>query len=128
MKHRPDPEIPAEADPDGPPPTEPDTDAGSNPGAPPAADPTSERVASLEDGIRRIQADFLTETRRIRTQADADRAFAIQRVVVDLLPVADALHGAATTVDADPEATRFKQGIDLVVRQLDEVLARHGVT
>jgi molecular chaperone GrpE len=75
-----------------------------------------------------MQADFLNETRRIRAQAESDRAFAIQRVVVDLLPVVDALHNAAAALAADPAAARFKEGIDLVERQLDEVLARHGVT
>jgi molecular chaperone GrpE len=104
-------------------------EAGARDAAPaPAADPAAERVAALEDRIKRMQADFLNETRRIRTQADSDRGFAIQRVVVDLLPVLDALHGAASSLAADPAAATFREGYELVERQLHEVLARHGVT
>jgi molecular chaperone GrpE len=126
MKKRPEPPEPdaAEAKPAGderPAPAAPDAE-------PAAADPPTDRLAALEDRVKRMQAEFLNETRRIRSQADADRAFAIQRVVVDLLPVADALHGAAATLAADAEAARFREGLELVVRQLDEVLARHGVT
>ena len=95
--------------------------------ATPAVDAAADRVAALEDRLKRMQADFLNDTRRIRAQAESDRGFAIQRVVVDLLPVLDALHGAATSLPDDPAAARFREGFDLVGRQLDEVLARHGV-
>jgi molecular chaperone GrpE len=91
------------------------------------AEVLTQQVASLEEKVKRIQAEFLNETKRIRQQAETDRAYAIQKVVVDLLPLADALHGAAASLGEKPEGAGIKEGIDMVARQFDEVLARHGV-
>jgi molecular chaperone GrpE len=96
----------------------------------------SNQLAAIEDKVKRVQADFLNDTRRIRQQAEADRSFAIQRVVVDLLPLADALHLAGASQPAEspegsraeaPEVARLREGIDLLAKQFDEVLQRHGV-
>src|SRR5262249_54909863 len=59
-----------------------------------AAEAALAQVAALEDRLRRQQADFVNDVRRIQRQADERVRFAVQPVVTDLLGVADALHGA----------------------------------
>lgn len=91
-----------------------------------------QRIAQLEDRLRRQEADFVNETRRIRRQADEQARYAADRVVQDLLPVLDALHGAAQRMQgsdaaAADERSGLREGFDLVGKQLADVLRRHGV-
>src|SRR5262245_48304704 len=73
--------------------------AGGSPAADEPAAPSKEKeleakVASLEDRLRRQQADFLNDVRRLQRAADERVKYAVQPVVEGLLGVADALHGA----------------------------------
>jgi molecular chaperone GrpE len=84
-------------------------------------------VASLEEKLRRQQAEFLNDVQRIRRQAEEDRRFAVQPLLVDLLAVVDALHnGIEGLKDSEPER-RMAEGLRLVERQLLEALAKYGV-
>jgi molecular chaperone GrpE len=85
------------------------------------------QVEALEDRVKRLQADFLNETKRIARQAETERQYAIQRVIVDLLPVIDALHSARSGLGEGKEARAMVEGLDLVQRQLEDALSRHGV-
>ncbi|MGE0190921.1 MAG: nucleotide exchange factor GrpE [Planctomycetota bacterium] len=93
----------------------------------PAAPSHEDRVRELEDRLRRAEAEFVNETRRIRRQADEQGRYAAERVVVDLLPVLDALQGARSSLGDDGDTAVVREGLDLVERQLADVLARHGV-
>lgn len=87
------------------------------------------RADELAERIKRIEAEFVNETRRIRKRAEDERKFAVETVVVDLLPVLDALHSARKELgDADDAHAAIRQGLDLVGRQLRGVLERHGVS
>lgn len=105
--------------------------AGAQPGATPT--PESElaaakaTIASLDDRIRRQQADFVNETRRIQRQADERVKFAVQPVVSDLLGVVDALHGAVEGLSTSEHERRVAEGLRLVEKELLDALARHGV-
>lgn len=100
-----------------------------------ASEPTPERelaaakatVAALEDRVRRQQADFVNETRRIQKQADERVKFAVQPVLADLLGVVDALHGAIDGLKGSEHERRVAEGLKLVEKELLEALARHGV-
>lgn len=94
-----------------------------------------DRLAELEDRVRRQQADFVNETKRIQRQADERGRYAVEGLVGDLLPVFDALHSArddfAARVSADEQndtAAAALEGFDLVEKELLNVLGRHGVT
>ena len=124
-----------------------DPDPAPSPDVPPAADaraaapaaapaaPTPESelaaakatVAALEDRIRRQQAEFVNETRRIQKQADERVKFAVQPVLSDLLGVVDALHGAIDGLKDSEHEQRVAEGLKLVEKELLEALARHGV-
>ena len=116
----------------------PAVEAGSSSRAPavdstppaPAPDPlaaSKATVASLEDKLRRQQADFLNDVRRLQRQADDRVKFAVQPVIADLLGVADALHGAVEGLRDSEHERRVAEGLLLVERELMEVLGRHGV-
>lgn len=81
----------------------------------------------LKDRIRRLEAEFVNETRRIRRLAEADRKYAVEKVVVELLPVLDALERAAGEAAQTEVDARFLEGIGLVRRELAGLLERHGV-
>ena len=88
---------------------------------------SEQRVAELEDRLKRQEAEFLNETRRIRKQSDEQGRFAIERVVVDLLPVMDALDSAANALGDSEEDRRVREGLDLVEAELARALSRYGV-
>lgn len=100
-----------------------------------AADEAQARVLELEDKLKRALADFRNETQRIARQAEEGRKYAVEGLVKELLPVFDALHsarqglvaagGEPSSASAGVDAVR--QGLDLVERELLNVLRRHGV-
>jgi molecular chaperone GrpE len=85
------------------------------------------KVASLEDRLRRQQADFLNDVRRLQRAADERVKYAVQPVVEGLLGVADALHGAIDGLSDSEHEKRVAEGLRLVEKELLEVLGRHGV-
>lgn len=85
------------------------------------------RAAELEERLKRVEADFVNETKRIRRNAAEDRKYAIERVVLDLLPVVDALHSAREGLGEGEAAERMRAGLDLVDKQLASTFENHGV-
>ncbi len=124
---------------------EPDTDELPVHGDEPTAEPTPEpvedgaadpvdlealkadaaRAVELADRLKRVEAEFVNETKRLRRQEGERQKFAIEGVVVDLLPVLDALYSAHKELGEDDPA---RTGLDLVGKQLQAVLGKHGVT
>jgi molecular chaperone GrpE len=86
-------------------------------------------VAALQDRLLRLQADF--ENFRKRTLREREEAFLYghQNLVKDLLPTVDnlerAIEHARGHEGADLEG--LLQGVELVLRELQSVLARSGV-
>ncbi len=81
----------------------------------------------LEDRIKRLEADFVNESKRMQRRADQERKYAIEKVIVDLLPTLDALHSAAAALGDSESDNQMRAGLDLVHQQLSETLAKHGV-
>mgnify|MGYP001820008618 CR=1 FL=1 len=116
-------------------------DAPAEPEAPEAPEPTAEdRIQDLEDRLKRVQAEFLNETKRIGRQADERAKYAVETLVQDLLPVFDALHSArdgfagrekaaedANDAGAAAADHAALEGFELVEKALLNVLGRHGV-
>jgi len=116
-------------------------DGGMHPAREPAVEPQTPeaeavaRAAELAEKLKRVEAEFMNETKRIRRQAVQDKKYAIESVVVDLLPVVDALSAARETLGDDPASDvasdaasdGMREGIDLVEKQLETVLRRYGV-
>jgi molecular chaperone GrpE len=93
------------------------------------ADPVEElrrEKDALQDRLLRTAAEFDNYRKRVdrdrRDQAEAATADAL----ADLLPIIDDLE-RALQVPAGPEAEVYRQGVDLIYRQMLELLRKRGV-
>jgi molecular chaperone GrpE len=133
--HEQDDELPAgEATPPAPaaPPAPP-----APPEPPPPPPPTAEELARLraraaeadvlEDRLKRAQAEFVNESKRIARQAEQDRRFAVEQVAKDLVPLAEGLGSALAAAQSATAAQALKDGVALVAKQLEDILARYGI-
>jgi molecular chaperone GrpE len=78
------------------------------------------------DQALRARADFANFQKRAKQQADADRVYAVGSLAKDLLDPLDNLGRAIDHLRASG-AEGITAGLDMVQRQLLEVLAKHGV-
>jgi len=89
------------------------------------ADQTT-RAQDYNDRLLRLQADFENFRRRSRQEKDDFYKYASEQLVVALLPVLDnfalALAAEGDSLDG------FKAGVQMIHRQLLDVLAAEGVT
>lgn len=76
--------------------------------------------------LRRAQAEFVNFQKRSRSQAEADRTYAVSPLAGDLLSVIDNFERA---IDAARQSGNeaIITGLEMVHRQLLEALAKHGV-
>ncbi|WP_422926530.1 nucleotide exchange factor GrpE [Singulisphaera sp. PoT] len=76
--------------------------------------------------LLRSKAEFANYQKRSKTQADADRAYAVGSLVKDLLDGLDNLERATDALRASSVAG-ITEGLDMVQKQLLATLAKHGV-
>lgn len=87
-----------------------------------------EQNARLEDyhnRLARLQADFENYRRRTRQEMDNFYKYASEQLITSLLPVLDNFSRAVLAEGDSLES--FKAGVDLIHRQLKEVLAAEGL-
>lgn len=82
-------------------------------------------VAALRDQLLRARAEFDNYRKRMAREAERTRKLAAEALVRDLLPVADHLELALQ--HADGGASSLAEGVHMVLRQMQDVMARHGV-
>ncbi len=84
-----------------------------------------ERDEYREQALR-ARAEFANYQKRAKQQADTDRTYAVGSIARDLL---DSLDNLARAIDAlrASGAEGVTAGLDMVQKQLHEVLAKHGV-
>jgi len=80
----------------------------------------------LKDQVLRARAEFANYQKRAKQQADSDRLYAVGSLARDLLDPLDNLERAIEALRASG-ADGVTAGLDMVQRQLAEVLAKHGV-
>lgn len=108
-------------------------DAGADPApevptAEQALTEQTERADALAQRLKRVEAEFVNESKRLRRQSQNDKKYAIERVIVDLLPLVDSLHTAMKNLGEGEADDRMREGLDLIGKQLLEILERNGVT
>ena len=81
----------------------------------------------LEDRLKRAQAEFVNESKRIARQAEQDRRFAVEQVAKDLVPLAEGLGSAVAAATSVPAAQAVRDGLTLLVKQLEDILGRYGI-
>nr|WP_252733421.1 nucleotide exchange factor GrpE [Paracoccus marinaquae] len=102
----------------------------------PLADPAEEldRLAAERDEFRDKWMRALADAENARKRADKERRDAEQyggsRLARDLLPVHDALSRALESAGEDQRAAAagLIEGIELTLRELSNVFAKHGIT
>ena len=82
-------------------------------------------IADLRDRSMRTLADFDNYRKRADRERAEARRYALMEPLRDLLEVVDNLERA---VSAGGSAEDLKLGIDMTLRQLSDVLRRHGVS
>lgn len=73
----------------------------------------------------RVLADVENQRKRLARDAEQARRYATERLISDLLPVADALEAGLRAGGDD--AARLREGIELTHRQFSKVLESHGL-
>jgi molecular chaperone GrpE len=80
----------------------------------------------LRDQALRARAEFANYQKRAKQQADADRVYAVGSLAKDLLDPLDNLDRAIDALRVKG-AEGITAGLDMVQKQLHEIMARHGV-
>jgi molecular chaperone GrpE len=80
----------------------------------------------LKDQVLRARAEFANYQKRAKQQADSERQYAVGSLAKDLLDPLDNLERAIEALRASG-VEGVTAGLDMVQRQLAEVLAKHGV-
>jgi molecular chaperone GrpE len=78
------------------------------------------------DQLQRSRAEFANYQKRAKSQADADRIYAVGTLARDLLDGLDNLERATDALRASG-ASGITEGLDMVQKQLLGILAKHGV-
>jgi molecular chaperone GrpE len=94
-----------------------------------------EKLAEKSDACKRLEEEYLRaladfDNLRKRTQRDSEvsRRYALEALVLDLLPVLDNFDRAVQTAGDGASAESLKKGMDLIRRQLCDALSKHGVS
>lgn len=106
--------------------------AASNPGETSPVNPQVDLAQVVQqrdeyfDQLQRSRAEFANYQKRSRTQADADRAYAVGSLARDLLDSFDNLDRAAEALRASAPAG-VVDGLVMVHKQMLAILAKHGI-
>jgi len=96
------------------------------------AEPTAEeRIAELEakiaeqaDKYTRLYAEYDNFRKRSQREKDARYSDAIADAAAEILPIGDNLERALATEVEGEEAKSFKAGVEMVLKQFEEVLGK----
>jgi molecular chaperone GrpE len=83
-------------------------------------------LAEQKDLHLRLAADFENFKRRSRQESEARAAAQKESFIVELLPVIDNLE-RALAAGASRDAAQFHQGVEMTLKQLQQLLRQHGV-
>lgn len=75
----------------------------------------------------RAQADFENYRKRTQKEAEQERQYRVLPLARDLLPGLDNLRRALEAAGQSSDLTQLVHGVQMVVRQFDDILARHSV-
>ena len=82
---------------------------------------------NLQEQYLRALAEFDNYRKRVERDSEQSRRLALERLMMDLLPVLDNFDRAVQAVGGEREADSVRTGMELIHRQLREALSRHGL-
>lgn len=77
--------------------------------------------------LQRLQADFDNYRKRTQKEKAELIKYAAERLVKDLLPVLDNFERAVLAAKTNPDFASFSQGVDMILRQVQDVLGKEGL-
>jgi molecular chaperone GrpE len=83
-------------------------------------------IANQRDSHLRLAADFENFKRRSRRDTEARAAAQKEAFMLELLPVIDNLE-RALAAGASRDSAQFHQGVEMTLKQLQQLLRQHGV-
>lgn len=87
-----------------------------------------EKLQEQTDKYMRLMAEYENFRKRSAREKDARYADAVVDVVSELLPIGDNLERALQTEVTSEEAKKFKDGVEMVMKQFNDSLAKLEVT
>jgi len=72
-------------------------------------------------------ADLDNYRRRVQKEAEQERRYAVLPLARDILPALDNLHRALEAARNGGDVNQLAQGVQMVARQFDEILAKHSI-
>ena len=97
--------------------------------APPdAIDALRQERDALQDRLLRTAAEFENYRKRMDRERAELSAFAATDVLQQVLPIIDNVERALTAAAAGSDADAFRKGIELIHKQMLELLRKRGVT
>ena len=109
-----------------PPPARPEADANTAETAASESEALLKDLAEQRDLHLRLAADFENFKRRSRQEAESRAAAQKESFIVELLPVIDNLE-RALAAGASRDSAQFHQGVEMTLKQLQQLLRQHGV-
>jgi molecular chaperone GrpE len=89
-------------------------------------DALRKELAGQKDVHLRLAADFDNFKKRSRQEAEARATAQKESFIVELLPVIDNLE-RALAAGASRDSAQFHQGVEMTLKQLQQLLRQHGV-
>lgn len=87
----------------------------------------AEECDSFRDKFLRTKADFLNYQKRMRKEHEATAQYAIQDLILHLLPELDNFERATKLTENSKDIDKFIEGVKLIEEQLFKVLEKYGV-
>ncbi len=87
----------------------------------------AEESDSFLDKLLRTRAELLNYQKRMRKEHEASAQYAIQDLILDLLPELDNFERAAKLAENSKDIDKFVEGVKLIEDQLFKVLEKYGV-
>ncbi|MBM3216600.1 nucleotide exchange factor GrpE [Candidatus Poribacteria bacterium] len=90
-----------------------------------------EDIAELkakQDQLLRTAASYDNSRRRAERDLEDSRKYAVESFAKRMLPVADSLRRAVDAARSAADASGLVEGVDMVLKQLDDALQSEGVT
>jgi molecular chaperone GrpE len=113
--------LPPESSPDG---------IGEGPDAPAAGDELAQARRERDDFYDRLlrkTAEFENYRKRVDRERRESAQYAAGDLLEALLPIVDDVE-RALQAEAGPEANAYRQGVELIYKQVQDLLAKRGVT
>lgn len=82
---------------------------------------------TYQEEYLRAVADFENYRKRIERDSEQSRRLALERLIMDLLPVLDNFDRAVLAVGGQKETDSVRTGMALIHRQFREALCKHGL-